>query len=86
MGLEVNQTLMDFHLCNRSRVIVALCALFTLAVGLTGAARGQAHHVQQLPAPPPLKFVSSDDRAQLNVVSDVKKRTRLSLDLAESRL
>ena len=37
-------------------------------------------------APPPLKFVSKEDLTQLNAVPDVKKRTKLALELMAGRL
>ncbi len=37
-------------------------------------------------APPPLKILSKDEAKQLNAEADVKRRTRLALDLMEIRL
>ncbi len=37
-------------------------------------------------APPPLRTVSKDEKTQLNDVSDVKNRTKLSLELMSDRL
>ncbi|MGQ0543465.1 MAG: hypothetical protein ACT4O9_16740, partial [Blastocatellia bacterium] len=37
-------------------------------------------------APPPLKLLSADERKQLNSTIDVKKRTKLALDLMELRI
>lgn len=37
-------------------------------------------------APPPLKFLSKEEKSQLDVLQDVKKRTKLALDLMELRL
>jgi hypothetical protein len=37
-------------------------------------------------APPPLKFVSKEDLTQLNAVPDVKKRTKLALELMTGSL
>jgi hypothetical protein len=40
----------------------------------------------QMSAPPPMKFVSSNERSQLEAEKDIKKRTRLTVDLAEDKL
>lgn len=37
-------------------------------------------------APPPLKFVSKEETKQLGAETDIKKRTKLALDLMEIRL
>ena len=37
-------------------------------------------------APPPLKFVSKEELVQLDAVKDVKKRTKLALELMDGRL
>ncbi len=37
-------------------------------------------------APPPLKILTKDERTQLNAETDVKKRTRLTLELMEARI
>ena len=63
-----------------------LCALLVLGLCLTSAARGQDQLVPELTAPPPMKFLSRGERAQLSPVNDPKERTRISLALAESHL
>lgn len=40
----------------------------------------------QLPAPPPMRFVSPDERSQLTAAKDSKSRIRTTIDLAASRL
>lgn len=40
----------------------------------------------QASAPPPMKFVSSNERTQLDAEKDIKKRTRLTVELAEAKL
>jgi hypothetical protein len=40
----------------------------------------------QMPAPPPMRFVLSEDRNQLTAVKDPKQRIRLTIELAEARL
>ena len=40
----------------------------------------------QLPAPPPMRFVSSDERSQLTTAKDPKSRIRTTIELASARL
>jgi hypothetical protein len=40
----------------------------------------------QLPAPPPMKFVSLDERSQLTASKDPKSRVRTTIELAETHL
>jgi hypothetical protein len=40
----------------------------------------------QLPAPPPMRFVSPDERSQLTAAKDSKSRIRTTINLAASRL
>src|SRR5436853_2661843 len=40
----------------------------------------------QMPAPPPMKFVSRDERSQLCAARDPKARLRTTIELAESHL
>jgi hypothetical protein len=40
----------------------------------------------QLPAPPPMRFVSPEERSQLMAAKDPKSRIRTTIDLAASRL
>src|SRR5213593_3791907 len=47
---------------------------------------GQERQVGQLPAPPPMKFVSRDERSQLTATRDSKSRVKLSIELAEGHL
>jgi hypothetical protein len=39
-----------------------------------------------MPAPPPMKFVSRDERSQLTATRDAKDRVKLSIELAEQHL
>ncbi len=51
------------------------------------AASAQAQPTSsQLPAPPPMRFVTHDDRSQLTSAKDAKTRVRLTIDLAEGHL
>lgn len=49
-------------------------------------AQGLQPHSPQMPAPPPMKFISRDERAQLDGVTDPKAHTRLAIDLASDHL
>src|SRR2546423_4657287 len=40
----------------------------------------------RLPAPPPMRFVTRDDRFQLTTAKDAKVRVRLTIELAEAHL
>jgi len=46
----------------------------------------QEPRAPQLPAPPPLKVISKDERAQLNDAKDAKTRLRKTVELAEIHL
>lgn len=43
-------------------------------------------HGPQMPAPPPMRFVSRDERSQLSATKDLKSRLRTTLELAEAHL
>ncbi|MEO7673678.1 MAG: hypothetical protein ABIU09_06325 [Pyrinomonadaceae bacterium] len=62
---------------------LCICALTFLYLG---AKASYAQPEEQDIAPPPLRFVSKEDLAQLNIVTDVKKRTKLALLLMSGRL
>jgi len=40
----------------------------------------------QMPAPPPMRFVSRDERSQLAATKDLKSRLRTTIELAETHL
>lgn len=46
----------------------------------------QINFAQADEEPPPIKILSKDEKSQLNAETDVKRRTKLSLDLMEARL
>jgi len=70
--------------------LIGACALACVAACVMIAAQGQ----QQGPviqggedtSPPPLKYIPSEIRSQLDGERDLKDRTRLSLELADQRL
>jgi hypothetical protein len=43
-------------------------------------------HTPQMPAPPPMKFISRDERMALNTSADPKTRERMEIDLAIAHL
>src|SRR5262252_330094 len=62
-----------------------------LAQGVTACAFvassfSQQPRSPQMPAPPPMRFVSRDERSQLNSAKDPKARLRAALSLAEGHL
>ena len=58
-----------------------------LVVLLVGASNAAAQTLVTSPfAPPPLKFISSEERSQISREGDAKKRLRLSVELADARL
>lgn len=65
---------------------VSLCALMGLFFCFAPAAPGQDKGLQFLPAPPPLKSVSRDERSQLASTRDPKTRMRATLEMADARL
>ncbi len=58
-------------------LLIAHCSLLT--------ANAQENE-QKDTAPPPLKILSKEETRQLNAETDIKKRTKLALDLMEIRL
>jgi hypothetical protein len=58
-------------------ILICVCAPNALA---------QQPRSPQMPAPPPMRFVSSQERSQLDASKDSKARLRTSLDLATTRL
>ena len=62
----------------------ALFYLIVLSCPLTAGA--QERPIGQMPAPPPMKFVSRDERSQLTAARDAKSRVKLSIELAEAHL
>ncbi|HMF57720.1 MAG TPA: hypothetical protein VK619_15360 [Pyrinomonadaceae bacterium] len=64
--------------------LLALCSLPLVTICLARPVRAQENHLT--PAPPPMKFVSSNERSQLSAARDTKARIRANLELAETRL
>lgn len=68
----------------RKHFIFALFLLLAVHCSLLTA--NAQEDEQKDTAPPPLKFVSKEETKQLNAETDIKKRTKLALDLMEVRL
>ncbi len=68
----------------RKSLIFALFLLLTAHCSLLTAAAQE--NEQKDTAPPPLKIVSKEETRQINAETDIKKRTKLALDLMEIRL
>ncbi|MFN2455197.1 MAG: hypothetical protein ABR577_13345 [Pyrinomonadaceae bacterium] len=66
------------------RLLPAACLVLMLAA-ITNAQDAASANAPET-APPPMKFVSRDERSQLSAAKDLRARTRASLDLAESHL
>ena len=75
---------MNSPLSDRTQTVMSLCSLLTLTLCLACIAQAQESPFNG--APPPMKFVSHDELAQLSSAHDVKSRTRASIELAEVRL
>jgi hypothetical protein len=71
-------------LSRKFHLTFSLCAL--LAAGLCVLSLAHGQEKGQLDAPPPLKVIPPDERAQLEAEHDNKDRTKLSIELAERRL
>ena len=63
-------------------------AAFLLLAAYCFLLTAYAQPEQQFPetAPPPLKIISKAEKSQLEAVTDIKERTKLSLELMEARL
>jgi hypothetical protein len=59
--------------------------LFLLLVfsACVSSVQGQEPRAQEDTAPPPLRTISREDRAQINATKDAKNRVKLTLELAE---
>src|SRR5215210_6691628 len=77
---------MDSPLSDRIPIAIKLCALLALTLCLPPAVAHGQELVSDITAPPPMRFVSRDEKAQLSTPSDPKERTRISIELAEGHL
>ena len=74
------------HLSLWTRIAASLCALIGFIISIAPATLAQDKGLQFLPAPPPFKFVSRNERTQLDAARDTKMRMRATLEMAEARL
>lgn len=78
---------MNSTLSCRMRIVMGCCSLVAVIVFIAPEARGQDNHLPLISAPPPpMKFVSRNERTLLSAARDVKARTRATIELAEARL
>jgi len=66
-----------------STLVISIACAFVCG---SAAAQWVKPHSPQMPAPPPMKFVSRDEREQLNAAGDPKAHTRLAIELAGEHL
>jgi hypothetical protein len=76
------------NLLRRTKVSITFALACTLACLLCAAkqTRAQTADASEEAAPPPMKYIPPAERAMLFETHDAKARTRLSLELAETRL
>jgi hypothetical protein len=67
------------HFCTFLTPRIAICVLSLSTFA-------QQPRSPQLPAPPPMRFVSPEERSQLTAARDSKARIRITIDLAGMRL
>jgi hypothetical protein len=82
-NLSVQQALTN--LARRGAVILTF-PLVALLCSLCASAQVQQPRSMQLPVPPPMKFISREERAQLDATKDPKTHTHTAIDLAGGRL
>ena len=68
------------------RAVILTLPLVGLLCSLCASAQVQQPRSPQLPVPPPMKFISREERAQLDAAKDPKAHTRTAIDLAGGRL
>ncbi len=77
---------MNSTLSCRMRILLSCCLLVAVVVFIAPEARGQDYQLPFISAPPPMKFVSRNERTLLSAARDPKARTRATIELAEARL
>ena len=68
------------------RYILATVEIAVCLMVFSATVNSQELPLQQLPAPPPPKVISPDERGQLDAAKDPKARVKLILELAEQHL
>jgi HEPN domain-containing protein len=74
------------HLSFQKQVAWSIPMLFSLVICSAHATFAQDKGLQFLPAPPPIKSVTSVERSQLDSARDTKTRMRATIEMAEARL
>jgi len=64
---------------------LSLSLLIAIVMGISSGALGQDDPDDDL-APPPLKILNADEKSRLRAETEVKRRTKLSLELMDARL
>lgn len=77
---------MDYSGTNRIGIATGLGALLAIVVCVNARAIAQEQLIVPSPAPPPMKFIPSPDRAQISGMQDAKSRLKACILLAETRL
>lgn len=78
---------MNSTLSCRMRISLSCCLLVAVVVFIAAEARGQDYQMSFISSPPPpMKFVSRNERTLLSAARDPKARTRATIELAEARL
>jgi HEAT repeats/HEAT repeat len=67
-------------------LVGVLCMLGACAGLLCLPCRARGQELEELHAPPPMRYIPQAERARLSAMRDTKGRTRLSLTLIEERL
>lgn len=77
-----------FFSSSQTQMIRRCFALAALSLCFAAVAWAQEDRTtqQQLPAPPPLKSISPEDRALLSAAHDIKARVKVSIELANTHL
>ena len=77
---------MDSPLSYIMPIVVKVCALLALTLSVAPAVVHGQELVTDMTAPPPIRFVSRGEQAQLSTLSDPKLRTQASIEMAEGHL
>lgn len=83
--LEKNECGLKNNFFYRKKPLFFYFLLFTFCLLLAAPSFAQEEDAQ-MSAPPPLKTVSKEEKAQLKAETDVKKHTKLDLELMNARL
>jgi hypothetical protein len=71
---------------NRSRQILLMTQALFLALVCAPVVLGQDPQITQLSAPPPIKTIPKEERAQIEQAKDPKTRLKITIDLSSTHL